>query len=953
MSRIRLHQQLRQLITGPWSVRFILSALSLQTLALLALSLILLSWHSSRHSLLDAARSSAQQNSRIIALQLGHNLEAASALLRILSFETSLAPHALPSWQARLPQLAHEMLSNPFISAIYFGDQQGAFLSLRSLGRAELREQLQAPAQARLLVQQINPQRATPGSYLFYDDQLQLLEERSMPEYRFDPRQRDWYQQARAAAGVQATTPYVFFSTAQLGITLSLASPDGQNIFGLDMALDDLSQSLQQLIITPGTELAIVDRLGTLIAYPDLQRVLANTNNQPRAQHLRQLGVAPLTAIYDQADTTAAEDQWLGLSYSISDSPALYLLISTPTKNLLNNAYQARNRQLLLAVALSLMFFVISFKISGFIGQRMLKLLGQVQRITRFDFSPHPQVNNLVKESNQLEAITDKVSQTLQNFLEISQIVGSERDTASMLQQVLQRCVLATDSCAGLVYLQDEAQHARQLAAWHGLEPQQQLLADDKDPDCFWDVAASPELVKLQQFTFALKGRQGENLGVLALLRKDFHGNRQERLRFQSFVERLSGMLAVTIETHALIDSQRQLLDGVIRMLAGAIDAKSPYTSGHCQRVPLLAKLFVDQLQAQTQGPWADFKLNTQQQHAFFLASWLHDCGKLTTPEHIVDKPTKLSANYNRLHEVRMRFEVLWRDAQLEHSAAIAAGAPGQNLPQRLQQLQDDFAFVARCNLASESLSTADMDRLQHIGQQSWQRHFDDLLGLGHEELELRRQGRPDQPELPSQEQLLQDLDCHRIEWGDHRPAVEPGHPGNRLGIDMQLPALRHNLGELHNLCVQRGTLTEEDRFIVNNHIVQTLVMLSDLPWPKGLTEVPDIAANHHERMDGQGYPRKLQAGQLPLTHRILALADVFEALTAHDRPYKKGKPLSEALELMCRMCQQGHLDPELMQFFLHSSIWSQYAAQFLDAQQIDQPDLARLQARLDSLTNE
>lgn len=530
MSRFRLTTRLSSLLTGPWSVRFILSALSLKTLALLALVLILLSWHSSRQSLLEAARSNAEQSSRIIALQLGRNLDSASALLRVLSFEASLTPHALTNWQAQLPLLASEMHSNPFMSAIYIGDQQGAFLSLRSLQRAELRQQFKAPEQALFLVQQIDPQRSTPGSYLFYDDQLQLLEERSMPEYRFDPRQRDWYLQARSATTVQATAPYLFFSTAQLGISLSLASPDGQSVFALDMALNDLSHSLQQAIMTPGTELAIVDQSGTLIAYPDTQLVLANTDsNQPRAQHIRQLGVAPLSAIYDQADTTVVEDLWLGQSYRISSSPALYLLISTPTKQLLDTAYQARNRQLLLAVALSLVFFVISFNISGFIGQRLAKLLKQVQRLTRFDFSRQPRSNSLVKESNQLEVITDKVSETLQNLLEISKIVGSERDTASMLQQVLQRCVLATDSHAGLVYLRNDKQPSMQLAAWHGLTPQHQQIAEDTEPSHFWAVSHNPQLAKLQQFTFGLKDRQGESLGVLALLRKDFHGHRQEK----------------------------------------------------------------------------------------------------------------------------------------------------------------------------------------------------------------------------------------------------------------------------------------------------------------------------------------------------------------------------------------------------------------------------------------
>jgi len=420
---------------------------------------------------------------------------------------------------------------------------------------------------------------------------------------------------------------------------------------------------------------------------------------------------------------------------------------------------------------------------------------------------------------------------------------------------------------------------------------------------------------------------------------------------FQQFAQQLSGMLAVSIETRQLIDAQKKLLDGVIRLMADAIDAKSPYTGGHCERVPELAIQMMDQLQADTTGPYAGFRLNEQERYAFQLGAWLHDCGKVTSPEHIVDKATKLELIGNRIHEVRLRFELLWRDAEIACWQALAQGqAPDvarAELAERQHRLQEDFAFVAACNLGSETLSDEAIARLHVLGTQTWQRHFDDRLGLSEEELNRLQHARPDAPALPASEPLLADRPEHCVPWGERRPPVEKGAPGNVYGFDMPLPLYKQNMGELHNLSVRRGTLTEEDRFRINEHIVQTYTMLKTLPWPQALSRVPELAATHHERLDGQGYPRRLKADQLGLPERVMALADVFEALTAADRPYKTPKPLSETLAIMARMCRERHLDTELFRYFLRSQLWQQLAHTYLQAAQIDQVDLASIEALL------
>jgi HD-GYP domain-containing protein (c-di-GMP phosphodiesterase class II) len=445
---------------------------------------------------------------------------------------------------------------------------------------------------------------------------------------------------------------------------------------------------------------------------------------------------------------------------------------------------------------------------------------------------------------------------------------------------------------------------------------------------------------------FALHGRDQQSLGLLMLVHDADRDHAAPE--FAAFAERLTGMLAVAIETRQLIEAQRRLFESITHILADAIDAKSPYTGGHCERVPKLAILLADRMEAEFAGPYADFHLDDDEREAFRLAAWLHDCGKVTSPGHIMDKATKLELVYNRIHEIRMRFEVLWRDAEAECLQARLRGEDTGAAQARRDacqaQLREEFRFIAQCNIGGESLADSAIERLRAIGERTWLRHFDDALGLDPQESARLARSRPQPPALPATERLLADQPHHIVPWDDaRRPAVERDDPRNTWGFDMVLPEHQRNMGELHNLAIRRGTLTPEDRFAINDHIVQTLIMLTRLPWPPHLRRVPDIAANHHERMDGKGYPRRLGAEQLGTTERIIALVDVFEALTAADRPYKPPKPLSESLGIMAAMSREGHLDPDLFRYFVHSRVWLDYARTFMRPEQIDEVDVESL----------
>ena len=393
-----------------------------------------------------------------------------------------------------------------------------------------------------------------------------------------------------------------------------------------------------------------------------------------------------------------------------------------------------------------------------------------------------------------------------------------------------------------------------------------------------------------------------------------------------------------SIEQHE--NSQKALMESFVELIAQAIDDKSPYTAGHCERVPELGTWLADAASGSTDEAFSDFSFKTpDERREFRLAAWLHDCGKITTPEHIVDKGTKLETIYNRIHEVRTRFEVLLRDAKITYYEQLLAHPEQQSvlkqkLEQQTEKLHADFSFIAACNVGGEFMDEAQLSRLHEVASIKWQRHFDASLGLSP--LEEMRMADLKNQHLPVEESLLSDKPSDLI---PHEKAVE--YPES-LGINMAIPEYKYNLGEVYNLSVARGTLTAEDRFKINEHVISTIRMLGSVPFPKELAKVPRYASTHHETLKGTGYPRKLTAEQLSIPERVLVLADIFEALTAADRPYKKAKPLSVAIDILAKMVADDHIDHDVFELFLTSGIYLKYAKRYLNPEQIDDVDIAK-----------
>jgi len=437
-----------------------------------------------------------------------------------------------------------------------------------------------------------------------------------------------------------------------------------------------------------------------------------------------------------------------------------------------------------------------------------------------------------------------------------------------------------------------------------------------------------------------LKNLQESFLDTSNKIIKDI--NRQNKImlrsdkRQQKEYDQLQNKLEEVIK---LEESQKNLLDSFIRLIASAIDEKSKYTGGHCSRVPVLSIMLSKAASESDDEAFKDFKLETNDQlREIEIASWLHDCGKVVTPEYVVDKATKLETIYNRIHEIRTRFEVIRRDKKIEALEKELKGEDKETidiwLEEEYEKLNKEFEFVAKTNVGSEFLSDRDIEYLEEISKRTWERNFDDTIGLAHEEKQRVLKENTTTPQI---ENILDNKVRHIIdrEYFDYERHKE-------LGFKTKVPKDLYNLGEVYNLKVKAGTLTYEERFKIQEHVMMSIRMLEELPFPEHLKNVPLYAGAHHETLIGTGYPRELVKEDMPIPARVLAISDVFEALTASDRPYKEPKTLSVAIKILSFMAKDKHLDKDLFKLFLKSGIYKDYAEKYLKKEQIDEVDIEK-----------
>lgn len=340
----------------------------------------------------------------------------------------------------------------------------------------------------------------------------------------------------------------------------------------------------------------------------------------------------------------------------------------------------------------------------------------------------------------------------------------------------------------------------------------------------------------------------------------------------QRLVESLASQAAIALNNRQLIAQLEALFESLITLINTAIDEKSPYTGGHCDRVPVLTMMLAEAAERSRAGPLADFRMSDADRYELKIAGLLHDCGKITTPVHVVDKATKLQTLFDRIELLDTRFELLRRDAEI---ARLKGELDASAYTQRLRQIAVDRELVHRSNTGGEFMDDAQVQAIVDLATTTW-----------------------------------------RTQDGEIRPFL--------------------TADELENLTLRRGTLTRAEREIINHHIVVTIDMLEALPWPPHLRQVPEYAGGHHERMDGKGYPKGLTRDQMSIQARVMGIADIFEALTARDRPYKSAKSLSESLRILGEMKRGGHVDPDLFDVFLRERVYLDYARRYLDPEKTD-----------------
>ena len=381
--------------------------------------------------------------------------------------------------------------------------------------------------------------------------------------------------------------------------------------------------------------------------------------------------------------------------------------------------------------------------------------------------------------------------------------------------------------------------------------------------------------------TVPMKDHSGAVIGVLQLINaKSAEGTvRAFSDADQQLVESLASQAAIAMNNRQLIEQLEKLFEALISLINTAIDEKSPYTAGHCSRVPVLTMLLAEAAARHTTGPLADFRMSDTDRYELKIAGLLHDCGKITTPVHVVDKATKLETLFDRIALMETRFEVLFRDAEI---ARLKGELSDEEHAQRVRELIADRERVRVSNVGGEFMNDAAVKAIVDLGGRTW-----------------------------------------RTQDGEERTLLDAE--------------------EMENLTIRRGTLTNAEREVINRHISVTIEMLEALPWPAHLLRVPEYAGGHHERMDGKGYPRGLTRDQMSVPARVMGIADIFEALTARDRPYKPAKTLSESLTILGRMKLEGHVDPDLFDIFVRERVYLDYARRFLDADKIDRNDWAKL----------
>lgn len=852
--------------------------------------------------------------------------------------------------------------NNPEIISVYLGYNDGRSFFFRTMGPAFMKSRFLAPKKAHLMVD-IN-QRDGIQIRRFYDKNLALIATRT-DTVDYNPTTRPWFKDAPSNGSIHITAPYLYHFIQQKGISFSKRLAKDHAVVAVDITIDSLDVLLDTLTLSKKAQIIVFDDRKEIIAERGVDSDHTKNADPTLISH------SPFQKLFDEnkwqesVQTIDYKGQkWrLNLVRIVSGNEQdLWLAKAVPEIELIRDAIQTRNNQIVLTLVMLLIGIFMVWWASEKIATLLKKLIEATFSIRNLNFKDVDIPKSNIIEISALSGSVRVMSETIQRFLNTLQHVSKSSDFNELLTDMVTQCEKMADADFVLMWSSTlDNNDSTQLSAYI---PDTMSCTEIGYENLLRDI---PELRQAldnnESFSFSIDKLDQkityfppdlQHAWVLPLLNRNnqhigcvFIGFNQLLKKWQEdkihFIQVFLSFVSLIKENWEHITAEKKLFSSFVEMIASAIDTKSPYTGAHCQRVPILTFMLADAVNQDTQF-FAEFNLNDSE--ALHIASWLHDCGKVTTPEYVVDKATKLETIYNRIHEIRTRFEVLKRDAQIIYWEKRQDGEPEEELNIWLSKehaaLDDDFAFIAKCNGGEISMSGDDLKRLHSIAKRTWQRTMDDSLGLSWEE-ENRRQN-DEKTAFPFLEPLLSDRIDQQISW-----SIKQKKTFENWTFKMAAPHLQYNRGELYNLSIVHGTLTKEERFIINDHIIQTINMLKKLPYPDHLRRVPEIAGGHHERIDGKGYPNGLTEKELPIETRMMAIADIFEALTASDRPYKKEKSLSQSLNILAYMAKNKHIDIKLFRIFLEKKVYLEYAEKFLPKEQCDEVNEKELLAIIDS----
>ncbi|MFA0439024.1 hypothetical protein BCU70_10030 [Vibrio sp. 10N.286.49.C2] len=861
------------------------------------------------------------------------------------------------------PELISQLHTNRFLTLFVVGYPNGDWFTVVRITNERLRHLMQLSPSAEFAALSFDA-KSNLIERRAYNAQQVHLSSVTIPYNNIDIRRSVWYRNA-ATTKTQVSEPYFMPIIGQSGISIFRRATNGA-VFGADLTLSQVSKVLQDATEARNALRLLYDDEGHVYGFS--QPELFDVRDAIRSTSTLTVDdiVHPLinkTLRHRKFGEPAREVQYRGERWVVkvdrfegTDQQNFNLAMAVKADQLLKDANSVARYSLVGSFIALLFALPCIYYMSQWLAKPIRQASEKAKSIQHFRFNDGSQNTSQVAEIKEMSDSFSAMQSTIRRFLSLTNSMAKEYDLDRLLALVCSETAEATHANSTYIYLLNNEETLLELrfiklknhddielAAVPPLRLNDPLLQGDLEQ--FFRQKKSvyvphdevSKLVKRDSETdsvlfIPLIDRQQKVIGALGL---GFDKAHEDFVLMENleYIETLAAYASVTIETQAMLASQKALLDSFIQVMAEAIDTKSPYTGNHCQRVPVLTEMLTLAAQQQEKGPFEAFSMTKEQWEELHVAAWLHDCGKVTTPEHVIDKATKLETIYNRIHEVRMRFEILKRDAELSmykhYSTINLTSEQWQELEAKKQQIDDDFAIIAKANTGDEYLTTEALERINAIAKQTWTATIDSRLGLSWEEL-----SRYDTSVsiVGNKESILSDGVQHLVAW-EKDPEREPRFvikPGEH----------QNNLGELYNLSVRKGTLNEEERYIINSHMIATLRMLERLPFPKHMTNVPLLAGSHHERIDGKGYPLGLVASELPVAARAMAIADVFEALTSQDRPYKQPKKLSETLAIMRIMVNDGHLDGALFELFLTSNVYLDYAQVHIKLEQIDVKDV-------------